>query len=405
MALKKSLSLLFLIVFCKTFSQNIKSIQLKPLEINNFSTIIPLGKTLELSFDDLDADQKEYYYKIEHATFQWEPSDILSNEYIDGFNQNRIQEYENSFNTLQSYTHYKVQIPNLSTRIKKSGNYLISVLDEDDNVVFTRHFTLYENITNVAVSVVRSRDTKTINKQQTVQFVVNYNGININNPSQEIKVAVLQNNNWQTAITNLKPQFYKRQQLEYKYIKKSNFWGGNEFMNFDNKIIRNSNLHIANVVKKDIYHNYLYSQEIRAKKLYSYNPDINGQFVIRTLEGNNPNTEADYAMMHFALESKEIKNKEVYVYGAFNNYAISEDNKMKYNSEKGVYTSKILLKQGFYNYCFVTKDGDDIINLYDISGSFYETENEYTVLVYYRSFGEYYDIVIGVGTGFFNQKN
>ncbi len=405
MALKKSLSLLFLIVFCKTFSQNIKSIQLKPLEINNFSTIIPLGKTLELSFDDLDADQKEYYYKIEHATFQWEPSDILSNEYIDGFNQNRIQEYENSFNTLQSYTHYKVQIPNLSTRIKKSGNYLISVLDEDDNVVFTRHFTLYENITNVAVSVVRSRDTKTINKQQTVQFVVNYNGININNPSQEIKVAVLQNNNWQTAITNLKPQFYKRQQLEYKYIKKSNFWGGNEFLNFDNKIIRNSNLHIANVVRKDIYHNYLYSQEIRAKKLYSYNPDINGQFVIRTLEGNNPNTEADYAMMHFALESKEIKNKEVYVYGAFNNYAISEDNKMKYNSEKGVYTSEILLKQGFYNYCFVTKGGDDIINLYDISGSFYETENEYTVLVYYRPFGEYYDIVIGVGTGFFNQKN
>ena len=139
---KKLLTILFLSFWVLSFSQeNIKSIQLKPLGKNNFSTIVPLGKTLQLTFDDLDADQKEYSYKIEHMDSDWNPSNISTNLYIIGFNQNSILEYENSFNTFQDYTNYKVQIPNSNIKITKSGNYLISILDEYENVVFTRRFT------------------------------------------------------------------------------------------------------------------------------------------------------------------------------------------------------------------------------------------------------------------------
>jgi len=385
-------------------SQNIKTIQLKPLGLKSFTTIIPLGNILELSFDDLDADQKNYFYRIEQMDFNWKPSNLLSNEYIEGFSKNSFQEYENSFNTYQSYTHYKVQIPNNNTRITKSGNYLISVLDENESVLFTRRFTLYESIVNVGVSVLRSRDFKTINQQQTVQFSVNHTGIYINNPSQEINIAVLQNYNWKTAITNLKPQFYRKNRLEYKYIKKSNFWGGNEFLNFDTKSIRNSNLQVAKVVLKNRYHSYLYPQEIRAKKTYTYNPDINGQFLIRTLDGNTSDSEADYTSVHFALETEELTQKEIYVYGAFNNYVLSETNKMQYDAIAKMYTSEMLLKQGFYNYCFVTKKMNNLFDFTEISGSFYQTENEYTVLVYYTPFGENYDRVIGIGTGVFNPQ-
>lgn len=399
-----SLSILFLIANCVVQSQNIKTIQLKPLGTKNFSAIVPLGSVLELSFDDLEADQKTYFYKIEQFSFDWKPSSLLSSEYIDGFDQNSIQEVENSFNTLQSYTHYNVQIPNATTNITKSGNYQISVLDEDDTVVFTRRFTLYESIATVGVSVLRSRNTKTSNQQQTVQFIVNHNALNINNPSQEIKVAVLQNNNWETAITDLKPQFYRQKQLEYKYVKKSNFWGGNEFLNFDTKALRTPNLKTARIIQKDIYHHYLYPQEVRAKKSYTYNPDINGQFVIRTLEGDNPDTEADYVSLHFALEAAKINHKKVYVYGAFNNYDISETNQMTYDEVAGMYTATILLKQGFYNYSFVTKNNDAVLDLHEISGTHYQTENEYRVLVYYKPFGIYYDRVIGIGTGYFNQR-
>jgi len=402
---KKLLTILCLSLWMFTFSQNhIKSIQLRPLDAANFSTIIPLGNTLQLSFDDLDADQKEYSYKIEHMNSDWEPSSISTNEYIIGFSQNRILELENSFNTLQNYTHYKVQIPNQNTKITKSGNYLISVLDIDQNVVFKRRFTLYESKVLVGVTVVRGRNTREVNQEQTVQFTINYNANEIRNPSQEIKVVVLQNDIWQTAISDLKPQFYRNNQLIYKHYNTSNFWSGNEYLNFDNKQIRNSTVQIARVEKKDIYHTYLYTQEPRNEKSYTYFPDINGQFVVRTTEGNNPYTEADYARVYFSLNTPKLKNKEVYIYGAFNNFNTTPENKMIFNTVTKKYETSILLKQGFYNYTFATKDKNNTLNTFELNGSFYQTENEYKVLVYYKAFGENYQRVIGIGTAKINPQ-
>ena len=399
------LTILFCLLWMFSFSQkNIKSIQLRPLAENNFSAIVPLGKTLQLTFDDLDADQKEYSYKVEHMDSDWKPSNISTNLYIIGFNQNTILEYENSFNTLQNYTHYKVQFPNSNTRITKSGNYLISILDEFENVVFTRRFTYYESKALVGVNVVRGRNTTAENQQQTVQFTINYNGNEIRNPSLEIKTVVLQNNNWETAISNLNPQYFRNNQLVYKYYNKPNFWSGNEYLNFDNKQIRNSTVQIARVEKKDIFHAYLYPQKPRSNTVYTYFPDINGQFIIRTIEAQNPFTEADYAMVHFSLNTTEFQNKTVYVYGAFNDFKTTSENKMNFNPKTNTYETSILLKQGFYNYTFVTKDANDVINMTEINGSFHQTENEYTVLVYYKAFGENFQRVIGVGTGFINPQ-
>ncbi len=403
--LKKNFYFLFLLIACAISAQNIKTIQLRPLGQNQFSAIVPLGRVLELSFDDLDADNKEYQYKIEHMTPDWKPSSLLANQYINGFKQNSIINISNSFNTLQNYTHYSVKIPNQNTVITKSGNYLISVLDEDYKVVFTRRFVLYKNITTVGVAIYRSRNAQTLNSQQTVQFSINYSGLQINNPTQEIKVSLFQNNNWNTAITDLKPQFFRPNQLLYTYTRKSNFWGGNEFLNFDSKHIRNTSINIGRTEQKEIFHNYLFTNESRAEKRYTYNPDINGQFVIRTLDANDASTEADYAMMHFSLEAFEpYKNKEVYVYGAFNDFELSEENLMVYNKEEGIYEASFLLKQGFYNYNFVTLNEDGVVDLTTINGSFYQTENEYTVIVYYKPFGEIYHKVIGVGNGFFDQN-
>lgn len=400
------LLLCFAFTYQNMVTQNIKTVQLRPINSQQFSPIVPLGNILELSFDDLDADNKEYQYKIEHMTHDWKPSNLTPSQYINGFNQNYFTDVTNSFNTLQEYTHYSARIPNENTTIIKSGNYLVSVLNEDDEVVFSRKCVFYENITSVGVGVFRSRNTKTLNQQQTVQFLINYKGININNPSQEIKTVLFKNHNWNTAITNLRPQFFKPNQLIYKYINKTNFWGGNEYLNFDSKNIRITSLNIAKTERKDVFHNYLYTDKSRDSKPYSYNPDINGQFVVRTLEGEeNSASEADYATMHFTLEAYEpYYNKDVYVYGAFNNFELLEENKMTYNSEAGIYELQLPLKQGFYNYLYATVDADKNVDLNEINGSFSETENEYTVIVYYRPFGSFYDRVIGVGNGFFDQN-
>jgi hypothetical protein len=394
----------FFIFFCSSlFSQNIKSIQLRPFQENNFSSIVPLGTILELSFDDLEADNKDYQYKIEHMTHDWKSSQLSSSQYINGFDQNTIINTTNSFNTLQSYTHYSVNIPNINTDITKSGNYLLSVLNEADDIVFTRRFVLYESATTVGVTVARSRNTKTLNSQQTVEFSINHPQIKINSPNQEINVVVLKNNNWDEKITNLQPTFFKQNQLIYTYTNATNFWGGNEYFNFDSKFLRNTSLNIIKIQKKEVFHHYLYPFTHSPFRKYNYNPDINGQFVIRSLEAQDSKNEADYAMMHFSiLVAAPFIDKEVYVYGAFNNFKIVEENKLQYDPEQSAYLGNILLKQGFYNYAYATVDREGYIDRDEVNGTFYETENEYSVIVYYKPFGSFYDRVIGVGSGFFN---
>lgn len=379
----------------------IKSIQLSSSENADFSPIVPINGRFYLSFDDLEADEKDYYYKIEHCDKNWETSDLVTTEYVRGYAEEEIRDYDNSFNTLQDYTHYQLQIPNDNTRLLISGNYRISIQNEDEEVIFTRFFTVYEPITTVGVSVHRSRDVSYIDSQQSVQFSINHTNFRINNPHDEIYPVLVQNNDYATQIKGLQPQFIRGEQLLYKYDKETAFWGGNEFLNFDTKEIRITNMNIARVVSGDqLYDTYLYVDRERAYEPYTYYPDVNGNFVIRNIGADISSTEADYSWVHFALDVyEEYPNKEVFVYGNFNNYQVSDSNKMTFNPKTGHYETAILLKQGFYNYSYVTLNENNEINTTEVNGSFDETENDYTVLVYYSRFGSYYDRVIGYGKG------
>ncbi len=404
--MKKYVSTLLFVLFCNNLiCQNIKSIQLRPLGENNFTAIVPLGTVLELSFDDLEADGKDYQYKIEHMTHDWKKSRLLSSQFIDGFDENTIINVTNSFNTFQSYTHYQVKIPNANTVITKSGNYLLSVLDDNDTVVFTRRFVLYESLATIDVQVSRSRNAKTLNTQQTLEFSINHPNLRINNPRQEINVVILKNENWNETISNLQPTFFKPNQLQYSYTNKTNFWGGNEYLNFDSKLIRNKSINIVRIEKEDLFHHYIYPYTFNPFLTYRYNPDINGQYVFRTLEGNDTNTEADYAMMHFTLNVDEpFKDKKVHVYGGFNNFEITDETQLYYDFEDNSYKGNLLLKQGFYNYTFATVDTFGKVDTNKINGTFFQTENTYTVITYFKPFGSLYDRVIGVGKANFNQN-
>ena len=379
----------------------IKTIVFKPTLTNRYAPIIKLGEKLILSFDDLNADEHDYTYKIEHCTLDWDISNLSEFEFINGYAEDRIRDYENSFNTLQPYTNYTLTIPNENTQIKISGNYILSVLDEDSAIIFKREFVVYEPIVTVGVTIYKSRDISTINTKQSVEFIINHPNYRINNPREEIKPIILQNNNWQTAITGLKPQFYRGTQLLYKYNKETSFWGGNEFLYFDSKSIRNSTLNIATVeLGPELYHTYLYTNEERRDLPYTLFPDVNGNFIIRTLNGENSNTDADYSWVYFSLKSLEKTNdKNIYIHGNFNNWQLNDSNKLQYNIDTGLYEATLLLKQGFYNYQYVTKSSNGAINNHDIDGSYYQTENTYTVLVYYKKFGSRYTKVIGVGVG------
>ncbi len=379
---------------------NIKSVVLSPLMVNEYAPIIKLGAPLMLSFDDLDAQQVQYRYKIEHYDYNWKSSNLNATEFLNGFNDDLIRDFENSFNTLQDYTHYSVRIPNENISIKISGNYMISVLDEDDVVVFSKPFIVYEPLVDVGVSTHRSRDIATINTKHNVQFIINYPNLTINNPSNEIKVAVYQNNDWNTFIKDIKPQFTRGTQLLYKYNSNINFWAGNEYLFFDTKQIRNASNNIYRTELKDIFNTYLYSDEYRLHKPYTLNPDINGNFVLRTIDNDDVKLEGDYSRVHFSLLAPDnIQNDPIYIYGNHNDWQLNDDNKMVYDAKTKSYQGQLLLKQGFYNYKYVTAGKDGIVKHQVIDGSHFQTENKYTVIVYYQPFGTRYDQVIGVGSG------
>jgi len=362
--------------------------------------IISLGEALFLSFDDLNGNEADYYYQITHHDFDWALSDLTKGEYMSGFDDVRIYNYENSFNTFQSYSHYTLKIPNRDTRkLTKSGNYMISIFDDNGEIVFSRRFMIIENIVSVPTYIKRARDLKSIETKQVVQFTIDSPNLLITNPDETIKTLILQNSNLNNSITNLKPQYTIGSQLIYRYDKEASFYGGNEFLYFDNKDIRAGTSTIRRIELTDIYNHFLYTNGARFNRPYTYNPDINGNYQIRVLNANtNMAIEADYARVYFALQYfEEIADKEIHVYGNFNNWTIDGSTYMEYDSFSDTYINNRLFKQGFYNYKFVLVNRDGTIEEGAISGNYWQTENEYTVLVYYRDLGARYDRIIGMG--------
>lgn len=379
----------------------IGTIQFKGITAQSQLPIIRLGEKLQLSFDALNGEEEDYYYKIEHFNFDWTPSDLSKGEYLNGFDEVRIETYENSLNTLQIFSHYNLRIPNRETRgITKSGNYMISILNDDNELIFSRKFMVMENIVSVAVDIKRSRDLKYIKEKQSVQFAINSPTLQLINPKQTVKTLVMQNSNLKTAITDLKPQYTIGTELIYRYDQESSFWGGNEFYNFDNKDVRAASNGVRRVELNDLYENYLFTNISRKDRPYTYNPDINGNFVVRNISVQNQSIEAEYVVIHFNLQYfEDIGDKEIHIYGNFNNWTIDGSTYMQYDNYSDSYRCSRLFKQGFYNYKYVLVDRDGSVDEGAISGNFWQTENDYTVLVYYRDLGGRYDRIIGMGLG------
>ncbi|HAT64628.1 MAG TPA: DUF5103 domain-containing protein, partial [Flavobacteriaceae bacterium] len=332
--------------------------------------IIRLGERLTLTFDDINGNEEDYYYKITHHNFDWSKSDLSKGEYLDGFDDVRIETYENSLNSLQLYSHYILSFPNRETRgVTKSGNYLLSIYNDDGVLMFTRKFMVVEEQVAVGVEIKRSRNLKFIDTKQSVQFSINSKDQLLINPNQSLHTLVLQNSNLKTAITNLKPQYTMGSELIYRYDQESSFWAGNEFYNFDSKEARAANNGIRRIELTDLFEHYLYTNLSRADRPYTYYPDINGNFVVRQFSAENSDIEAEYIRMHFALQYYEdIGDKELHIYGNFNNWTIDESTYMRYDEETDTYRNTRLFKQGFYNYRYVLVDRDGSIDQGAIDG-------------------------------------
>jgi hypothetical protein len=406
----KIIPFLLLTLFCLTATAQVESEVAPPFNIktasfvqNNKNTvpIFKLGDAFDFQFDDLFGNEADYYYEITHCDYNWIPSDIPKSDYLQGFDSQKILDYANSFNTLQTYSHYNLSIPNQYSRLLLSGNYILTILNSDKEVVLKRHFILYEDLVRVPLKIKKARTVNNLYAKHNLEFEIIGDSFLFQNPTQNLKVVLLQNGKFNTALKNIPSQYVIGNTFVYKYDKETQFWAGNEFLNFDTKDIRYANNYISYVNSdNDIYNTHLYTNNDRTNFPYTNLADINGNFKEQIINGLNPKIEADYSWVYFSLSAPSFMlNKNIYVGGMFNNYSTYPEYKMDYNPKTALYEKAILIKQGFVNYQYLVVDNKGIVDQENgIDGNFYQTENDYSVLVYYKGNGDRYEKVIGYGT-------
>jgi hypothetical protein len=395
----KTLRIFLLALSGLVFGQNIQSIQLFNPQTNDETPVINFNQQLVLSFDDLTNASEIYRYTIKHYNRNWEDDNLFFTEIANGSLNGLLDKFQYSFNTLQSYTHYTLTFPNEKIQPKISGNFeLIVYKDSADKPLFKRRFYLVESVATLGLNISRFADARNPNANQRVEVQAVSKGGDLTSNVNSMTLNVMQNNNPNVTVNNLKPSATLGNQLLFQQTSLL-FPGNNEFYYFDNK---NMNLAAdmvrATELKDGVNQTYLHP--VWAFPLnYQYQPDVNGAWYYRRNDlGNERNAEreADYSWVYFSLDSDPVE-KEIYVLGGFNNFQPSKENQMQYDEAGKKYVARIYLKQGFYNYILATKQGNGSLDFGEVNGNFWQTENLYQAFLYYTPFGRNYDGLMGYG--------
>lgn len=391
----------------KIFNNRIESIQLYPRGNQLGYPVISLGAIggLELHFDDLDANIKNYSYTFQLCNADWTPAVLSHFDFIKGFSQVRISTYRISSVALTRYTHYQASLPDANCVPSRSGNYILKVFQNSDtsNLIFTRKMLVVQENATIAAQVQQPYNGQYFKSYQKIQFKVNLNaGLNIMNAQQQVKVAILQNNRWDNAITGIKPSFFSRQTLEYNTENDALFPAGKEWRWLDLRSLRLQSDRVANANYSNRGTEVFVRPDIdRSTQRFNFYRDANGRFYLEPTESINPLWQSDYATVHFSFVPKgniPYPDKDVFLFGQLNDYNLDDSAKMVYNAEKGVYERTLFLKQGYYDYMYVTIDHNDpkrVAHFDETEGNLWESENEYMILVYYRALAGRADELIG----------
>lgn len=358
-------------------------------------------QTIDIGFDVLSHEYHRYIYKVEHCNADWSPSEeIFESDYLEGFNGLPIEDYEKSFNTSVLYTHYRIRLPNEDIQLKLSGNYRISVFgdeenDDPDTPVLTACFSIVEPGVAVAAKVSGNTDIDFNKTHQQVSFRVNYGHTNITDPHQELKTVIMQNRRTDNWVINPKPNMQSTGMIAFEHNRDLIFEAGNEYHKFEILDLHTANMNVDRLdYFEPYYHATLYPDQ--PAKNYIFDKDQNGSFVIRTNSHTDNATQSEYVFVHFTLQRPYLPGGEVYLSGEWTNDSRSQEYRMHYNEQRGAYEGSVLLKQGYYNYTYLfVPAGQTTGQCGATDGNFFQTENEYIILVYHRPQGGRYDKLIG----------
>jgi hypothetical protein len=380
------------------YESQIRTVSIHPIVNAPQATLLPavtkLGDwSLVLEFDDLQPHRNNYFLRLIHCNFDWSKSVLQDLDFMVSFNEFPVNNYEFSVDTHIPYIHYWVNLP----PVKLPGNYIAVVFREGDknDIILTRRFMVFDARVSFEDerNLIGAGTLARLNQQ--INFTINYKNLDIVNPLENLKVNIRQNQRWDNVAVDIKPSFVREieKQSEYRFFDDAKmFKGGSEFRFFDLRSLNQPGRNVQGVSKTNKpYEVFLGRDKVRSNEAYSQYQDANGGFVIHNLDYNDPNF-TNYANVNFILESKPLPG-EVYVTGAFTNWNLAEENKMTYDSTRRLYQSRILMKQGYYDYQYYLKS--KTLPPYHIEGSHFETENMYEIFVYYRPFQPQADLLIG----------
>ena len=410
----KLVFLLLLFVLNSTFSQsiknedtvydkNIQTVLLHHISNQLNSPVIRLGSSdkLKLSFDDFSAETYLFKYTLVHCDANWETSNLEQMEYLDGFYEGDIIDYAFSFNAIPAYIHYDLVFPNDEVRMKLSGNYILKVYvdtPDDENVVFTRRLFVVEQLIRVEATIpYYPKNLLYTRKKQQIDLMLFTPDLFNAEPQKRINVSIQQNGRWDNLKSGLKPTSIMMNQLDYNYTDGIVFDGGNQFRHFDMKSFWYQSMYIQRIISDENGYNViLYPDQPKASKPFEVEKDINGKRLIKARKDQSTSIEGEYAWVDFWLRKSEIRNADVYILGALNDWKLDKKSKMQYDSKKHMYHGDLLLKQGYYNYAYVVvPHGETRGDITLIDGDHWQTDNDYSIYVYYLERVPEYDRLVG----------
>lgn len=391
----------------QVLQSNIHSVRLHGYGDQQSLPIIKLNSAdrLELHFDDLGGNVKNYYYTFQLCDANWRPVNLSAFDFIKGFTQQRFTNYRMSSIAFQRYTHYQAVLPEQNCLPTKSGNYLLKVFLDGDTtkLAFTRGMLVVNPKISVVGQVLQPFTTLNYRTHQRIKFSINIEGLsNFGGVSgRDLKVIVLQNDRWDNAQYGSAPTFVRGNILEYNTENSFVFPGGKEWRWLDLRSFRLLSDRIDSAASnlKQSTELYVKPDIDRSVQKYVFFPDLDGLYQVQTYETINPYWQGDYATVHFRFVNPGMNayaGKELYLMGQLTDYRYDNNSRMTFNAEKGYYEGSLLLKQGYYNYGYLLVDPKDPTQNTELEGNYWETQNMYTVLVYYKSFTDQYDQLLGI---------
>ena len=298
-----------------------------------------------------------------------------------------IDNYERSINTTVPYTHYWLHIPNDRCHLKMSGNYRLHIAEDgDEEDIATVEFMVTEQSMGLTMKVSTNTDIDTNESHQQVTFGLQYGNHLVTSPEDQIQTVVMQNAREDTWRRNVRPSYVSQNGLEWLHKMELIFDGGNEYRKFEILDPSHPTLGIEHTFWDGTnYHAQPYISEPRMN--YIYDEDANGAFYIRNSDNLDNDIASDYVWVNYRLKAPQFLKGRILINGQWTTEKPSIY-LMDYDEAQGLYTASILQKLGYYSYQYLWLKEDGTTHPLPSEGNFYETENRYQILVYFKGTGE-----------------